>query len=82
MRLSGANHRLPQRVSATEVQQKGPQQVVDRLVFAQPLQRPGILRQFAPILREERQQTSQSSSTVPASVSCIRRFAGHAEKTS
>ena len=56
MRLSGANHRLPQRVSATEVQQKGPQQVVDRLVFAQPLQRPGILRQFAPVLREERQQ--------------------------
>ena len=56
MRLSGANHRFPQRVSAAEVQQKGPQQVVDRLVFAQPLQRPGILRQFAPVLREERQQ--------------------------
>ena len=60
MRLSGANHRLPQRVSAAEVQQKGPQQVVDRLVFAQPLQRPGILRQFAPVLGEERQQQPPS----------------------
>ena len=56
MRLSGANHRFPQRVSAAEVQQEGPQEVVDRLVFAQPLQRPGVLRQLAPILREERQQ--------------------------
>ena len=56
MRLSGANHRFPQRVSAAEVQQEGPQEVVDRLVFAQPLQRPGVLRQLAPVLREERQQ--------------------------
>ncbi len=37
MRLSGPNHRFPQRVSAAEVQQEGPQEVVDRLVLAQPL---------------------------------------------
>ena len=56
MCLSGANHRFPQRVSAAEVQQEGPQEVVDRLVFAQPLQRPGVPRQLAPTLGEERHQ--------------------------
>ena len=56
MRLPGANYRFPQRVSAAEVQQEGPQEVVDRLVLAQPLQRPGVLRQLAPVLRQERQQ--------------------------
>ena len=84
MRLSGANHRLPQRVSAAEMQQKGPQQVVDRLVFAQPLQRPGILASSRQSRGRKDNSTSQSSSTVPASVSCIRRsgYAGHAAKTS
>ena len=56
MSLPGPNHRFPQRVSAAEVQQQGSQEVVDRLVLAQPLQRPGVVRQLAPVLREERQQ--------------------------
>ena len=55
MRLAGANHGFPQRVPATEVQQEGPQEVVDALVLAKSLQRPGVLRQLPPISGEERQ---------------------------
>ena len=55
-RLAGPNHRFPQRVSAAEVQQEGPQQVVDRLVLPQPLQRPGVPRQLPPVPGQERQQ--------------------------
>ena len=57
MRLSSANHRLPQRVSATEVQQKGPQQVVDRLVsLRSPFSAPVSCASSRAVLREERQQ--------------------------
>ena len=56
LRLPGAHRRLPQRVPAAEVQQQGPQEVVHRLVLAQPLQRSGVPRQLLPVRGQERQQ--------------------------
>ena len=85
MRLPGANYRFPQRVSAAEVQQEGPQEVVDRLVLAQPLQRPGVLRQLAPVLRQERQQHIPvliHRAGPPCHAFRMPGYAGHAAKTS
>ena len=43
------------------------EQAINRLVFTQPLQRPGIMRQLPPVTGQERHQpSSQSSFTVPA----------------
>ncbi len=56
IRLSRPHHRLPQRVPAPQMDQQRAQQVVHRLVLAQPLQRAGVLGQLPPLTGQERHQ--------------------------
>ncbi len=54
VRLPGAHHGFVQRVPAPEMNQQHPQQVVRRLVLAQPLQSPRARCQIPPVAGKER----------------------------
>ena len=56
LRFARTHCRLPQRVAAPEMQQQYAQQVLARLVLAQPLQRPRFRRQFALVRGQELDQ--------------------------
>ena len=55
-----------QRMPASEMDQQRPQQLLRRLVFAQPSQRPGLDRQIPPIVRKNDTSKSQSSLVGPS----------------
>ena len=55
-RLPSPHHGLSQRMSASQMDQQRPQQLLRRLVLAQPSQRPRLRRQILPVVRKERDQ--------------------------